>query len=188
MPEAITVPIDFISGDFSPGDSVNTARLEARYITSTGMPWDLMAWGFNKGDNCGWTIKTAAQLKQEAAVVLAQTGGFQIYYQPTRAGWLDDWMVDIMADVAEFCRDRQEVSQKTQTVPQVALLLSKTSIYDKTDRLFGPFGALLNPLQGVLHALLELHYSVDVMGEHKLMENLSQYPVVVIPEWHKLPE
>ncbi len=188
LPEAITVPIDFISGDFSPGDSVNTARLEARYITSTGMPWDLMAWGFNKGDNCGWTIKPATQLKQEASVVLAQTGGFQIYYQPTRAGWIDDWMVDIMADVSEFCRDRQELSQKTQTVPQVALLLSKTSMYDKTDRLFGPFGALLNPLQGVLHALLELHYSVDVMAEHKLIENITQYPVVVIPEWHKLSD
>jgi hypothetical protein len=187
IPEPITVPIDFISGDFSPGNSVNTARLEARYITSTGMPWDLMAWGFNQGENCGWTIKSAVQLKQEAGVVLAQSGGFQIYYQPTRAGWIDDWMVDIMADVAKFCRERQEVSQKTQTVPQVALLISKTSIYDRTDRLFGPFGELLNPLQGVLHALLELHYSVDVMGEHKLMENLNQYPIVVIPEWHKLP-
>lgn len=188
LPEAITVPIDFISGDFSPSNSINTARLEARYITSTGMPWDLMAWGFNQGEGCGWSIKNAIQLKQEAAVVLAQTGGFQIYYQPTRAGWLDDWMVDIMADVASFCRERQEVSQKTQTVPQVALLLSKTSVYDKTDRLFGPFGSLLDPLQGVLHGLLELHYSVDVMAEHKLIENLSQYPVVVIPECHKLPD
>jgi hypothetical protein len=189
LPEAITVPIDFISGDFSPGNSINTARLEARYITSTGMPWDLMAWGFNNGENTGWTIKTAIQLKQEAAVVMAQSGGFQIYYNPTRAGWIDNWMVDIMADVAEFCRKRQDVSHKTQTVPQVALLLSKMSIYDKTDRLFGPFdAAILNPLQGVLHGLLELHYSVDVMAEHKLMENLSQYPIIVIPEWHKITD
>ena len=188
VPEPITVPIDFISGDFSPNDSVNTARLEARYIGSTGMPWDLMAWGFNHGDNCGWSIKTALQLKQESAVVLAQGGGFQIYYQPTRAGWIDEWMVDIMADVAEFCRERQSVSHKTQPVPQVALLLSSASTYDKTDRLFGPWGSLLNPLQGVLHGLLELHYSVDVMAEHKLMEKLSQYPVVVLPECHKIPD
>lgn len=188
MPDPVTTPIDFISGDFSPNDSVNTARLEARYISSTGMPWDLMAWGFNKGNDCGWTIKSAVQLMQEASVVLSQGGSFQIYYQPTRAGWIDNWMVNIMAEVADFCRKRQEFSHKTQTVPQVALLLSSTSIYDKTDRLFGPWGNLLDPIQGVLHALLELHYSVDVMAEHKLLENLLQYPVVVIPECEKLPE
>ena len=188
VPDPVTVPLDFISGDFSPGDSINTARLEARYIGSTEMPWDLMAWGFNKGDNCGWTIKSARQLKQEASVVLGQGGGFQIYYTPTRAGWLDGWMIDVMAEVAEFCRDRQAVSHKTQPVPQVALLLPSKSIYDKTDRLFGPWGAMLNPLQGVLHALLELHYSVDVMAEHKLMEKLPQYPMVMLPECHLLPK
>lgn len=188
VPDPVTVPLDFISGDFSPGDSVNTARLEARYIGSTEMPWDLMAWGFNKGDNCNWSIKNACQLKQEASVVLGQGGGFQIYYQPTRAGWLDDWMTDIMAEVAQFCRERQDVSHKTQPVPQVALLLPAMSIYDKADRLFGPWGAILNPVQGVLHALLELHYSVDVMAEHKLMEKMSQYPIVVLPECHVLPE
>lgn len=188
VPDPVITPIDFISGDYSPGDSVNTARLEARYIASTGMPWDLMAWGFNKGNNCGWSIKSALQLKQEASVVLSQGGGFQIYYQPTRAGWIDDWMIDIMAEVSEFCRQRQEVSHKTQTVPQIALLLSSASIYDKADRLFGPWGALLNPLQGTLHSLLELQYSVDIMAEHKLIENLTQYPVVVLPECHKITD
>ena len=187
-PEAVTVPLDFISGDFSPNASVNTARLEARYIGSVGMPWDLMAWGFNAGDRCGHTIKTAQQLKQEASVVLGQGGGFQIYYQPTRAGWIDDWMVDIMAEVAQFCRERQSVSHKTQTVPQVALLLPSKSIYSSSDRLFGPWGEMLNPIHGILDALLELHYSVDIMAEHNLLENLSKYPVVVLPECYLLPD
>jgi len=187
-PEAVTVPLDFISGDFSPNASVNTARLEARYIGSVGMPWDLMAWGFNAGDKCGHTIKAAEQLKQEASVVLGQGGGFQIYYQPTRAGWVDGWMVDIMAEVAQFCRERQSVSHKTQTVPQVAVLLPSKSIYEKADRLFGPWGEMLSPIHGVLDALLELHYSVDIMAEHNLVENLSQYPVVVLPECHLLPD
>ena len=52
MPEPVTVPIDFISGDFPPNAPVNIERLEARYISSVGMPWDLMAWGFNRGDDC----------------------------------------------------------------------------------------------------------------------------------------
>ena len=196
IPDPVTAPIvDFVSGDFSYNDAVDTARLEARYISSTGMPWDLMALGTNKGDNCeyGWTFKTARQLKQEASVVLVQGGGFQVVYHPTRSGWIEDWLIDIMAEVAKFCRERQAVSHKTQPVPQVALLFSSKSIYsayDEFGRLFG-WGwsaAPLNPIRGVLSALLELQYSVDIMVEHKLMENLSRYPVVVLPECHTLPD
>jgi len=185
-PEPITVPIDFISGDYSPGDSVNSARFEARYMASTGMPWDLMAWGFNKGKDSAWSLKTPIQLKQEASVVLGQGGGFQVYYNPTRAGWVDGWMIRIMADVARFCRERQAISHRTQTVPQVALLLSRTSIYDRADQLFGSWGDLVSPVQGMLHALLELHYSVDVLAEHQLAPRLDVYPLVVIPECHLL--
>lgn len=187
VPEPVTVPIDFISGDYSPGDSVNSARFEARYMASVGMPWDLMAWGFNKGEDCDWALKMAVQLKQEASIVLAQGGGFQIYYNPTRAGWIDGWMTRIMAEVAGFCRERQSFSHRTETIPQVALLLSRASLYERSDRLFGPWGHLVEPVHGMLHALLELHYSVDVLAEHQLSDRLTQYPVVVLPECHILP-
>ncbi len=185
-PEPITIPLDFLSGDYSPTDSVNTARLDARYLASTGMPWDLMAWGHNQGRDCVSSPKSAAQLKQEAAVVLSQGGGFQIYYNPTRRGWIDGWMVRIMADVARFCRARRQFSFGTKTVPQVAVLLSETSIYEKADRVFGPWGDLLAPCHGMLEALLELHFSVDVLAEHQLADRLPQYPFLVIPEAEKL--
>ena len=131
MPEPVTVPIDFLSGDYSSQGSVDTARLEARYLSSTGKPWDLMAWGFNRGDNChyGWTFKTARQLQQEAVVVLAQGGGFQFVCHPTRSGLIEDRLMDMMAEVAQFCRARQAVSHQTQSVPQVALLFPGKSIY-----------------------------------------------------------
>jgi hypothetical protein len=47
---------------------------------------------------------------------------------------------------------------------------------------------MLSPIHGALDALLELHYSVDIMAEHNLAENLSQYPVVIIPGCHLLPD
>ena len=188
VPEEPSVPIDFISGDFSPADAVNAARMESRYISSAGMPWDLMAWGFNKGEDCAWSHKTAVQLRQEASIVLAQGGGYQIYYQPTRTGWLDDGLVQIMGEVAHFCRKRQAVSHKTEPVPQVALLLPGQSLYAQSDRLFGSWGALLHPVHGALHALLELHYSVDVMAEYGLMERRQQYPVVVVPACSLMPD
>jgi hypothetical protein len=196
MPQPVRAPLDFLSGDYTPGEAVNSARLEGRRFASVreaqGISWDLMAWGFNfdpqaRGER---SLKPAIQLQQEASIVLGQGGGFQIYFKPTRAGWIDQATVDVAAEVGQFCRDRQEVSHLSDTVPQVALLLSETSHFDLLDQqgvLFSP--RPLRPLEGVLHALLELHYSVDVLTESQLLGpegRLLDYPVVVLPECHLL--
>ncbi|MBN1250433.1 MAG: beta-galactosidase trimerization domain-containing protein [Anaerolineae bacterium] len=188
-PRPVRAPLDFISGDYSAQDSVNTARFEARYIASTGMPWDLMAWGFSwwgDGSTRHRSYKPAVHLKQEAAVVLAQGGGFQVYYQPTRAGWVDDQFVGVLGEVADFCRARQAVSHKTESVPQVALLLSSAAFYDKTNSVLRAWEGEHNALHGALHALLEGGYSVDVLAEHQIQDRLDAYPVVVLPEVHTL--
>jgi len=187
-PKPVKAKLDFLSGDYSPSLSLDRARVEARYLASTGMPWDLMAWGFDKGKDQDWSIKTPIQLMQEAAVVLMQGGGFQIYHQPTRSGHIIDAIIDQEGQVADFCRARQEVSFKSQTVPQIALLLSSESHWDMSDRIFAPWGGEFDDLEGTLHALLELHYSVDILAEHQLEPRLKEFPLVVIPDSHKLTD
>lgn len=117
-PKPVVAKLDFLSGDYSPSLSLDRARVEARYLASTGMPWDLMAWGFDKGKDQGWSIKTPVQLMQEAAVVLMQGGGFQIYHQPTRSGYIVDAIIDQEGQVADFCRARKEASFKIFMINQ----------------------------------------------------------------------
>ena len=51
-----------------PQDSVNSARISARYLARQGKPWDLMAWSFTtQPGKGGATQKTAIQLQREAA-------------------------------------------------------------------------------------------------------------------------
>jgi hypothetical protein len=185
-PKPVEAKLDFLSGDYSPGLSVDRARVEARYLASTGMPWDLMAWGFDKGKDLGWSIKPAEHLEQEAAVVLMQGGGFQIYHNPTRSGYLIEPIIAQEEAVAAFCRAREAASHKSSTVPQVALLLSSESFWDKSDAVFAPWGDVFLELEGALHALLNLHYSVDVLAEHQLQPRLREFPLVVIPDAHRL--
>ncbi|MDF1512753.1 MAG: beta-galactosidase trimerization domain-containing protein [Anaerolineae bacterium] len=189
-PRPVTAPIDFISGDYSALDSINTARFEARYISQTGMPWDLMAWGFSwRGSVEGMrerAYKPALQLQQEASIVLSQGGGFQVYYQPTRAGWFDDHLIEIVGQLSDFCRERQVVSHKTVSVPQVALLLSSFAFYDKTNGVLRAWEGEHNAVHGVLHALLESGYSVDILAEHQIAGKMAAYPVIVLPEVHTL--
>lgn len=189
-PKAVEVRLDYLSGDYSPSLSVDRARVEARYLASTGMPWDLMAWGFDKGRDQGWSIKTPVQLMQEAAVVLMAGGGFQIYHQPTRSGYIAEAIIDQEGRVADFYAPRKEASFKSRTVPQVALLLSAESHWDQSDRVFAPWGGEFDDLEGALHALLELHYSVDILAEHQLLasQRMNEFPLVVVPDSPKLSE
>lgn len=178
--------LDFLSGDYSPGLSVDRARVEARYLANTGMPWDLMAWGFDHGKEQMWSLKRPVHLQQEAAVVLMQGGGFQVYNNPTRSGYIIPEVIDQLGEVADFCRERQALSHKSRSIPQVALLLSETSLWDNMDRIFSPWAGEFDELEGALHILLELHYSVDILAEHQLIGRLSEFPLVVIPDAPKL--
>jgi len=187
MPKPVVAELDYLSGDYSPTVSVDRARVEARYLANTGMPWDLLAWGFNWHQGYGHDWKTACQLEQEAGVVLMQGGGFSIYYQPTRSGYVPDPIIDVTGEVAAFCRERKELSHKSQGIPQVALLLSSETQWDRSDAVFTPYGCV-DELEGALHALLELHYSVDILAEHQLLPRLSEFGLVVVPDAYRLAE
>ncbi len=184
MPEPVSAPVDFLSGDYSPQDSVNSARISARYIARQGRPWDLMAWGFTtQPGQGGRSIKTAVQLEREAAMVIALGGGFQVYLGQKRDGSVHSDRIPVMAEVAKFCRERQKLCHHAVQVPQVALLYSTAAHYR---RINGLFSRDPSPLQGTLEALLESQQSVEVLGEHNLTGRMNEYPLIVVPEWDYL--
>ncbi len=182
MPEPVTVPVDFLSGDYSPQDSVNSARLAGRFLAQQGKPWDLMAWSFTTGASGGQ--KTAVQLQREAAVVLALGGGFQAYHKQRHDGSIFPEQMPVMAEVAKFCRARQKLCHRGVAVPQIALLLCTEAHYRRQNGLFPRDHARI---EGVLQALLEKQHSVEVLAEHRLGPRLGEYPLVVVPEWEYLP-
>ncbi len=175
--------VDYLSGDYAQHNSTIEARAEARYFASNGKPWDLLAWGFNKHG-----LKCATQLKQEAAATIMQGGGWGIYYTPTRAGHIPEQITATAGEVADFCRARQAISFHSTTVPQVALLQSAETYWDEADgAAFGRPGCR-EVTKGALDALLELHYSVDILSEHQILPRLHEFPVVVIPDAYKLTD
>lgn len=185
MPEAVCCPVDFVSGDYPHNNSVVAARYSSRFMSTQGVPWDLMAWSFSTREGgSGWTQKSAIQLMREAACTLAQGGGFQAYYTQNRDGSLDLEKLKSMQETARFCRERQAVSFQSKAVPQVALLCNTAAHYRHASQHgLGLFPWSVGWQRPMLNRLLENQYSVEVFAEANLIPVLHNYPLLVICEW-----
>jgi hypothetical protein len=188
MPEPVTVDVNFLSGDFSPNDGINSARFEARCLRGQGGPWDLMSWSFYRTQDATHSTKSVLQLQQEAAVVLALGGGYQAYFKQKRDCSIYDWQVNIMSKLAKFCQARRKCCHRAEPVPQIALIYSGKAIYRGSKKLFESWGDLTIPLKGVLNSLLNSQHSVEVLMEHHLADRMHEYPLIILPEWNYLPE
>lgn len=185
MPEPVTASVAALSGDFAPDNSINSARFAGRCLENQGMPWDLMSWSFSRKTR---KQKPAAQLMQEAALVLALGGGYQAYFKQDRDGALKDPSeMDAMAQVAQFCRARQKCCHRSVAVPQIALLYSTAGHYRESSRLFHPTGSEgIELLKKTLTLLLENQQSVQIVSEHHLVGCMAQWPLIIIPGWKHL--
>ncbi len=191
QPDPVKVPVDHLSGDV--GDLLSTT-LEARAFDGRGLTWDLMPWGFvlasSTEDNPPNTYKSALQLKQEVARIVALGGAVMIYEQPQISGLLTGWHHEVLAEVAEFARARKEACFKSETVPQAAVLHLADHYFAQLDTVYNDFTSpgALQPVKGALYALLEAHRSTDVLTEEVALRRMKEYKLVVVPEQTHLSE
>ncbi|GAB4047366.1 hypothetical protein [Spirosoma litoris] len=191
MPEPIKTNVDFLSGDLTPSNSVNSAALEGRVMAAQGQlyhkPWDLMSWSFwyefspvqRQGDQ-----KTAVHLMQEAAEIISLGGGFQAYYQQRRDASIGLRELPVMTKLAEFVRARQPFCEGSTPIPQIAVLYANSTVNTFNKGLFG--NGQTQRINGVLTALLDAQLPVEVLSEQHLQGQLNQYPVIVVSQQDSL--
>ena len=186
MPDPITTNVDYLSGDLTPGNSVNTAALEARILASQGQlykkPWDLMSWSFwyQFNPQMGGDQKTAVHMMQEAAQIIALGGGFQGYFFQSRDASIPLGELPVMVQLSKFVRARQLFCQSGVSVPQIAILYSNATMKKYSKPLFERQET--HRIQGVLSALLDSQFTVDVLAEHHLHGRMAQYPLIVVSQ------
>lgn len=187
VPEDVTIAVDFLSGDYSPNDSINTARFEGRCLQNQSKAWDLMAWCFSTvgGMRC---VKTYEQMCQEAAAVIMLGGGFQ-FYNKQLIGTVQKWAIPMWAELAKFCRAREEICFKAKPVPQIAILYSEKAFYKNKKDLFTCYSSkYVSDMRGVLYAMLDNQYSTEILMTHHIMcdKPLEEYGAVILPNLETL--
>lgn len=190
MPEPITTNVNFLSGDLTPGNSINSAALEGRILAAQSQlykkPWDIMSWSFwysftpnRQGDQ-----KTAVHLMQDAAQILSLGGGFQAYYQQSNTGAIPLRSLPVMTELSRFVRARQPFCEGSMPIPQVAVVYANTTVRTYNQSLFG--NGQTQRINGVLTALLDAQFPVEVLSEQHLQGRMSQYPLIVVSQQDSL--
>lgn len=180
MPEPLPddIKLDFLSGDYDPDNSLNTANWNARCLAAQGKPYDLMAWSFVRNS----VPKTAIQLCQEAAAVISCGGGCQMYFRQNADLSFQPASFRIMKDVADFILPRREFCKGITIIPQIGLFYSTEGWKNEVNEIYRPFG--VDGIKGIMNAILDGQNSVEILMTHHLKDKLSQYPLIVIPEWN----
>jgi len=189
QPGQPSLNVDFISSDDAASFGVDNIRLEARFTSTRGLPWDFMQWLFYAGKvmhdpTIPQAVRPLEQIKQEAAYVLALGGGHQIYEQPTpkRDGGLIDWRVDRIAAFHQWCRQRGEICRGAEPWEDMVVLNSEHHFerHAKWSNLLWSFDQ--NALRGAVSACVAQHRGVDILDEWALRPRLNRFGLLVIPE------
>lgn len=179
VPDNINIT-DYISGDLSPTDGVDSARFDGRIMQSFGRNWDIMSWGINFPVH---HVKGPVQLMQEASVIMALGGGFQVYnMQSPQYTVMDEWAIPYWAEISAFCRERKEFTHNGKIVPDIGVVYSAAAYYDTIECLFTNASEYGREFAGVLLSLCDTGRSVSVLNEQRLSEyGLDDYDIIVVP-------
>ena len=172
---------DYISGDLAPSNSVDSARFDGRIMQSFGRNWDIMSWGINFPVH---HVKSPVQLKQEAAVIMALGGGFQVYnMQSPQNVVMDEWAIPYWADISAFCRERKEFAHNGKILPNIGVVYSAEAYYQCIDVLFSNVSEYSKEFAGMLLALSDLGESVSVLNEQRLDSyGIEDYRILVVTD------
>ena len=185
MPKSPDVPVAFLSGDYSPGNSVNSARLNGRFLACQNLPWDLMAWGHNSAGT--WTTnnrntKELVQHCQEASYVMSLGGGFQFYnIQYGGGGTVQAGAIPVWAGTAKFVRAREPFCKGTKLVPQVGIVTLTEAHDAELSTLYHQGSPSMTAAKGLIGAVQDAGYSSEILLTHNLMENdLAAYGAIIL--------
>lgn len=183
MPEKVDTPVDFLSGDFAPNNSIENVQFSARIIAPQDMPWDLMSWGFRLSGEKAKTYcnKDSEQLKQEASAIMMLGGSYQCYITQQRDGSPRMSSILNLKPLAEHCRKFQPFCKGIKSIPQVTIFNSTADHYANCPYPFSN-GEVYNSIHGFTTLLSRAGMSFDIREEHNLFNCADKFPVIVVPE------
>lgn len=180
MPEEVKAPVDFLSGDFAPTNSLESVLFSTRIIAAQDTPWDLMSWGFrqNGQTHCN---KTALQLMQEASAVMMLGGAYQTYIMQRRDTSPKVNCALNLVPLANYCREREPFCKGIKNTPDATIYNSTIDHYAEIPYPFSN-GKAYDCIKGITKLMARAGFNFDIREEHNLFNCINDFKCVVVPE------
>ena len=185
VPERMDVDVDFLSGDYAPVNSVESARFQGRVLEARNVPWDLMAWGQNAIPFSWLTrnrhTKELIQYCQEASVIVAMGGGFEFFnIHYASGGAIQQWAIPVWSKTADFCRQRS-VCFGGRIVPEFGILMPNDRNREDNPFLYTECPAEKRCDMWV-SAMQDCQFSTKVILEDQIVDNkLDGFKIIAVP-------
>lgn len=164
--------------------------MEGRYLSTLNKPFDIMNsrylyWWSD------WMLKPVASLKMECATAIANGGkvfiGDKIYCD----GTVEKSAMKAMGETLKFISEREDYCRDSTPVPYIGVVHSDSTMLHTIASVLPEEGGqtrALTPIEGAHKALVESHFHFNIINEHTLLENISSYKALVLPEQDVLSE
>lgn len=182
MPEKVCANVDFLSGDMSPSNAVNSARYAGRMLAQHKMSWDLMSWNFRFQIYKTPLVpaKHPVQIMQEAAAVIALGGAYQDNISQFSDGSPDVRHIRRLLPLAKFMRERQPFCFGGKAIHQAVMFASTTDRYAELKTAYGRDGT--ERQTGMTALFCDAGQSLEIVCDHILKEHYKEYPMIIVPE------
>lgn len=185
MPESMDFEVDFLSGDYDPVNSVESARFQGRVLEARNITWDLMAWGQNAIPFSWLTenrhTKELIQYQQESSVIVAMGGAFEFFnIHYASGGAIQEWAIPVWAKTAEFCRERSACfGAKIREEFGILLPLDRN---DKNNAFLYTDAPGKKRCEMWVSAMQDCQYSTKVVFEDDLIKGKTEnYRIIAVP-------
>jgi len=211
QPEKVPYYVDAISGDVGHDRRSQMVSFKSRFKDTQGVPWDIMLgvryaltvsvkedgefeihgpFGKHKPGIEGeveWfgLPRSEEYLQQESAIIGSNGGITSLFVHNKPNSELSPSRTNVMAEVAGFVHEREEVFNGTEPLRDIGILHSAPTFYREGDGL-SHLQPVLDRLEGAHIALTKLNYHVNLFADYSLEERLDAYRTVVISQQTRL--
>lgn len=188
--------IDWLSWDVLNMPSLQLESFEATYLATVGKPADIMIYespcAYARPENivdisspsgarskAMGQFRTAAQIKVETSILMANGVRLNFWHNPDIEGGIKPGQVEVAEDVSRFVRERTPWCIGSESMAEVAVLASRYQHCLDWDH-------LRYAVSSAQRMLAENHIPCNIVREDTLLQRLSQYRLVILPETDSL--
>lgn len=175
---------DWLSADCLNDGDPHKAALHATFLASRGRKSDIMLYENvvrHDADGVDSYPRPMAQMKAEAASILAHGMRFHFWQDPEADGSMSAGKGPVASEMVSFARERVSWTVDNQSMAEIAIAYNNACRHDELRQ-------RNRAIEAALRIFQQSHFPCDIVPDHVLLRELPRYRLVLFLEMSRMAE